>query len=198
MPVSSALVDGLAEQMICGSVSDEEVPTALARVCERAASVPPTRDGLDGCARNVDTADLETTLTFAIVATAAGDRRCVIGWVGDSPAMELREGRWRRLGSCRKGNGGIESSLTEGVFSSPAPTVRRGVLNEGTVLVLCTDGVGNFISDGASTFALGERLAEAWRKPVDVLTFANQVSFDLPTADDDRTAVVVWALDEPV
>ena len=60
------------------------------------------------------------------------------------------------------------------------------------VLVAMSDGVGNFLSANGRQTLLGDYLAEQWSTPVNMSTFINDVSFDLKSADDDRTVIAVW------
>ena len=62
------------------------------------------------------------------------------------------------------------------------------------VLVLMSDGVGDPL--GAGTGEVGQTLAESWRKPPYILTFAAQVEFARRSFDDDRTVIAVWPVPE--
>jgi hypothetical protein len=63
-------------------------------------------------------------------------------------------------------------------------------------IVITSDGVGNFLMQGGNKLALGDFLQTQWRRPLGVLSFLSHLSFDLRSADDDRTAVVVWSATE--
>jgi hypothetical protein len=65
-------------------------------------------------------------------------------------------------------------------------------MQEDDVLVAMSDGVGNFIRVGGNQTILGNYLADQWSRPVNTATFINDVSFDLKSADDDRTVVAIW------
>jgi hypothetical protein len=66
------------------------------------------------------------------------------------------------------------------------------VLKPGECILMTSDGVGNFILRNGMTLALGNYLSTRWNNPIGILSFLNQLNFDLPTADDDRTAVAFW------
>ncbi len=192
------LAAGLGERLIQDDRADEDAQSTLGRVIAAASAWSTTDLGAPPDEPTESTpADLETTLTFAVVAADAEAPRCAIGWIGDSPAFELRKERWQRLEKQHDAAGGLQTAATKGVFSSPQLSIRRGDLDDGAALLLCSDGIGNFIDDGEDLLAVGEQLAIAWSTPVDILTFANQASFDLPTADDDRTAVMIWPAVSP-
>lgn len=135
--------------------------------------------------------DLECTATLAVVpASVAGEVRALVASVGDSPAFVLLEGEWRGVRVDDLAD--LEDSATVGVYSG-TPFVVTGVeLSAGDGLLLATDGVGNFVQCGTTTYALGRHLAQQWARPVPVLSFLRDVSFDMASADDDRTALMVW------
>jgi serine/threonine protein phosphatase PrpC len=68
----------------------------------------------------------------------ADARRAVVGWVGDSAAFALNQGRWVRLTPHRSG-----SALTDwiGDGTVAAPHLRSFPLSGPAVLALATDGV---------------------------------------------------------
>jgi serine/threonine protein phosphatase PrpC len=138
--------------------------------------------------------DLESTITFAIVplkSSEDGYRDALIGRIGDSPALLLRDRHWSLL-SGEGSEGVVVETATAGFFGTVPFEVFRVPLGAGDGLLLASDGIGNFITDGTSVFTLGEYLAGAWSSPVTVLSFLRDVSFDIASADDDRTAVMCW------
>ena len=191
--VAGELASGLGERLLVDERADGDVTPALARVIATASSWSATDLGAPAdCPDEVTAADLETTLTFAVV-------EC-----GDGAAVRRRLDR--RQPGLRAPRRSVEATRTPARrrrgprdLRDPGPVLLASIrrsgaarIDAGAALLLCTDGIGNFLDDGDHALALGERLADAWRTPVDILTFANQASFDLPTADDDRTAVMIW------
>jgi len=61
-----------------------------------------------------------------------------------------------------------------------------------------SDGVGNFIQNKSVPLRLGQHLAEVWKTPRDIPTLVRDVSFDLRSADDDRTVILCWTDREPI
>lgn len=141
----------------------------------------------------VSLADIETTLTFAVVPADPGTnkkRTVLIGSVGDSPIFKLSENRWECLTD--SDNEDIVDSATRGVHSADRLTASMVPIADTDVLFLTTDGIGNFISEGADMLAVGTYLADRWRNPVPLHQFINDMTFDLSSVDDDRTAIVCW------
>jgi len=141
----------------------------------------------------VSSADIETTLTFAVVPAGPDtdkSRTALIGSVGDSPVYRLSGNKWECLTD--SDNGDIVDSATRGVHSADRLTTSLVIIADSDVLFLTTDGIGNFISQGDDMLAVGTYLADRWRKPVALHEFINDMSFDLSSADDDRTAIVCW------
>lgn len=147
--------------------------------------------------------DFETTMTFAAVEASlpvGAARRSTFGWVGDSPAFVLRSGDWCPIDPAATDDGptAIMSTRTNGFFSSPSlDRVLDVQLMPDEVVLLSSDGIGSFLSDGARTLRVGSVLADALARPVDVLRAVNLLSFDMRSADDDRTAVIIWQLADP-
>jgi hypothetical protein len=143
----------------------------------------------------VDIGEMQCTMTFAITPAqpqSDGDQFHVIfGFVGDSPAFHFRDGDWLPIEPA-KDNEGLFSSAANGLLGATEMLVAAVDVSVGENLLITSDGVGNFIKfDGKST-ALGEALAQRWAKPVGMLDFVRDVAFETVSADDDRTAVVIW------
>lgn len=154
--------------------------------------------GLDSGERD-QLAPFETTLTFAMVPTtveANGARSALIGHIGDSPALLLNDGTWSDLFATGADDAtGVTSTRTAGVLTHPRlEGFRSFTLGPEDVLMLCSDGIGSFMTDGERDLQLGQVLSERFSAPVDVLEGVNLLSFDMRSADDDRTALVVWQL----
>ena len=141
--------------------------------------------------------EFETTLTFVAVARSRhGDapRRALIGWTGDSPALVLRDGIWTDQGGALAEEAtGPTSTRTAGFLTHQGleGSVQLD-LEPDDVIMLCSDGVGAFVTDGTTNRKFGSILASTMAGPVDVLHFVNLMNFDMRSADDDRTALVVW------
>jgi serine/threonine protein phosphatase PrpC len=192
---ATRLARRLDGQRISAAVISELAAAELSRVVEDVAKWGEDDFGAPSLSMTeVTPNELETTLTFAVlpaVPEADGTRRAVVGFVGDSPAFVLRSSNWTKLRPTHDDDD-VMSPGTQAVFSNPVPTVVEHVLVDGDAILLTTDGVGNYVTLGESTLALGHRLARQWVRPLDMLSFLRDVDFDLPGADDDRTAVMCW------
>ncbi len=139
----------------------------------------------------------ETTLTFVAVPTSrSGDepRRALFGWTGDSPALILRDGVWTDpTGALTEDGVGPSSTQTAGFLTSARlEGVVSVELEADDVILLCSDGVSAFVTDGTRNRQYGVTLASVIARPVDVLHLVNLFAFDMRSADDDRTALIVW------
>jgi hypothetical protein len=127
-----------------------------------------------------------TTLTVAAVELGWAGRghRYRAVRVGDSPALLLANGEFTPLFTGRE-------SVAD-CLPSPRgqPEAVRGMLRPGQALVLTSAGIGAPVRDTP----VGAYLAEAWVEPPGPVTYLQQLQFDLRSFDDDRTAVVVWAV----
>ena len=143
--------------------------------------------------------DRSTTLTVATVESAgeAGpERRYRVARVGDSPGFLLTDGAFLPLfGSGDRARAGAVWDAATDCLPSPSGPAERaeGVLRTGQALVLTSDGIGVPLQDTPA----GPYLARAWAEPPGPVAFLHQLQFDLRSYDDDRTAAVVWAWDEP-
>lgn len=144
--------------------------------------------------RGVRMRDLETTLTVALVPAATNaTSEAIIAWIGDSPAFLGRATKWLPL--TRTGaTEAVASSATRGTLTADPEVleVRRVPLQPGERLLLCSDGIGAFIGDEAANLALGEHLGRTLASPCDLTELVRQTTFDLRSADDDRTLAVIW------
>ncbi|CAB4887877.1 unannotated protein [freshwater metagenome] len=151
---------------------------------------PPVRHG------EIALNDIQSTLTFAIVpsligAASAGRRRVTLGIVGDSPAFCLSGAAWTPIEPA-KDNGGVWSSATAGLLGATSMVVTGVDLGPGEALLVSSDGIGNFLTFNGLPTALGVDLAHRWSRPVGMLEFVRDVAFEMQSADDDRTALMVW------
>ncbi|WP_165444610.1 protein phosphatase 2C domain-containing protein [[Pseudopropionibacterium] massiliense] len=89
------------------------------------------------------------------------------------------------------------SSTVDNSVSDPLPIggehpdVESWELRPGQVIILCTDGFGDVIGEGARP--VGRYLFDAWQQPLDTTQLLYTSSFVNTNADDDRTAAIVWA-----
>jgi serine/threonine protein phosphatase PrpC len=140
--------------------------------------------------------DIQCTMTFAIVpafAQEASDRTryATMGFIGDSPAFLLDNEEWNRVDENKDGSG-IWSSATEGAINSEKMLFQEVPMRPGSALLLTSDGVGNYMRFEEKPTSLGHDLATRWAQPVGMLEFIRDVSFETQSADDDRTAAVIW------
>ncbi|MGH3880259.1 MAG: hypothetical protein ACRDSK_24825, partial [Actinophytocola sp.] len=143
--------------------------------------------------------DRSTTLTVATIESAGGagrQRRYRVARVGDSPGFLLTDGAFLPLfGSDGRARAGAVWDAATDCLPSPSGPAERaeGELAAGQALVLTSDGIGVPLQDTPA----GPYLARAWAEPPGPVAFLHQLQFDLRSYDDDRTAAVVWAWDEP-
>jgi serine/threonine protein phosphatase PrpC len=143
--------------------------------------------------------DFETTLSFVVIPAQGekGTRSIIFGQIGDSPILLLSGGQWHHVRSTEEilsteDDGAILDSVTDGLHGAHSLLVESRSVSDSDVLLVATDGVGNFILSGEETLAAGHHFAEEWRRPSSPSTFINGLHFNSRTADDDRTAVVCW------
>ena len=120
----------------------------------------------------------------------------LLGFVGDSPAFKLTAGAWEAIEPA-KDHDGLWSSSTQGVLGATEMLIAEVTVGPDDALLLSSDGVGNFLIFNGAPTAVGIDLASRWRRPLGMHDFIRDVSFDLQTADDDRTAAMIWFCDRP-
>jgi len=143
----------------------------------------------------IDPVSLGCTVTVLIVCAEPdenGTHHIVAGNVGDSPIFSLSEGQWRKVSPLDIDNDEILDTKTHAFPRHTECALIDDVLKQGECVLVTSDGVGNFILRNGKTLALGNFLSTRWNKPLGIMSFLNQLNFDLPTADDDRTAVAFW------
>ena len=142
---------------------------------------------------SVATSDLQTTLSFAIVAAGGPEKfDLMTGTIGDSPVILIRNGIWEWTQSDASGSG-LHSTASDGLITTDVLDLNVTSLSAGDGLLICTDGVGNYLRFNGAETPLGRDLRERWTTPPDRLQFIRDLSFEIQSADDDRTAVVIWA-----
>lgn len=138
--------------------------------------------------------DVLVTLTVAIVEASvseSGTRHAVVGFIGDSPCFVLGPDGWEKKTAVDPSEEIVENRTRAFPIDKVCSTSEFDVGMD-QVVCLFSDGVGNFIGHGDQKLAVGEYLRSQWQKPVNLLTFLNHLSFNLNSADDDRTAIAIW------
>jgi hypothetical protein len=139
--------------------------------------------------------DFNTTVTFLIAPSGPGEinSKAIVGCIGDSPIFVLHgaEGVWEQIGVIDSADE-LVNPATAAFPGSIAIAIDELELLKGDVLVAMSDGVGNFINVRGNQTLLGTYLAKQWSTPVNMATFVNDVSFDMKSADDDRTVIAIW------
>ena len=145
---------------------------------------------------NVTERNLQSTMTFALVrvANAGETSKALIGFIGDSPAISITDGVIHNLLEESEGSG-VFTTATEGAIGATSLSLISHEIAPGSPLMLATDGVANFLTYNGEPTRLGSYIAEHWSQPMTQLAFIRDMDFDFPSADDDRTAVVIWARD---
>lgn len=157
-------------------------------------SIVEARDQLiqERVSDTVPIADFATTLTVAVLpAKSFEDGPAVVGYIGDSPAFIREPDHWLQI-ALHTVEADVQSSATDAFplvvecrFVSPA-------LRRGDVILVTSDGVGNYLSRGNRDLQLGEYIAKRWATPRDEVELLADLGFDLRSADDDRTIVALW------
>lgn len=176
--------------------TSENGPASLEPEAARSAvtdAVAMTRSRAES--RAIPLSEVQTTLTFAIIP-AAETVSCqgMLGQVGDSPAFVWASHGWSTVGEATDHDEPILSTRTNDALSADLShmPVTSFDLDAGGRLLLCTDGIGNFIRSSASMLDLGAHLGAVLQRPVPLTELVRQADFDLRSADDDRTMVIVW------
>ena len=146
-------------------------------------------------ASEVEPIALGCTVTLAVVSADPSDdglHAIVVGNVGDSPVFNLSKGVWRKVSPPEGDSVDILETKTHAFPRDTECALIDDVIAPGECVLMTSDGVGNFILENGNMLALGGYLSTRWNAPTGILTFLNQLNFDLPSADDDRTAVAFW------
>lgn len=146
--------------------------------------------------RGIGQQDVGAVLLVAVVPTeapAAGAPRTVwMSWVGDVSAWQLYPDLWDPIAGDSKERGGdVQSGEIDAALPWAPQAVQHGVLElpAGGALAFVSDGVGDaFHLNGQ----VNRHFARAWAHKPALTSFINDMSFDAPSCQDDRTAVVVW------
>lgn len=138
--------------------------------------------------------ELQTTLSLVGLRAAPGPEGGHDGFfarVGDSPVFRVSGDMFEPVTQVAD-TSGTWSTATEGVLGATELDVQPLHIGPDEALMVATDGVGNFVQHDQSLTALGRYLHDRWSSPLDSVSFLRDLSFDLTSADDDRTAVLVW------
>ncbi|WP_412541786.1 protein phosphatase 2C domain-containing protein [Longispora sp. K20-0274] len=199
-----AVADGVGSAPKSDLGASTAVAEALRFLSDALLEVPDVPEAVTGCfasaaeevrSRDADPAQLSTTMTVAILdlnPTIEG-YAFHVAQLGDSPAYTLSGGVFRELFA---GSGSeVHNAAVRSLPAHDHPDlVVSGRIAAGEALVLATDGLGNPLG-----FAeVAEYLADAWRTPPGPIEFLYQLQFRRKTFDDDRSAVVLWAMEPAV
>jgi serine/threonine protein phosphatase PrpC len=111
--------------------------------------------------------------------------------VGDSPAFLLNEGTYRRILNQHELSDGLLGGAVEALPRSTRPAYADTcTLEQGSVLLLCTDGFALPLAGG--TGEVGRVFARELASPPEIADFARLLDFSRATYDDDRTLVAIW------
>ncbi len=155
-------------------------------------------DHLFDLAWNNDLGDADifaTTLSAIAMDVRSGPPYQTWIWTcGDSPIYLLAGSEWTPVAAIKEDNTPIVEAWLPG---RPQGGIQQTVtLEDGTALVLCTDGIGELVETGTTSVAA--YLAESWGGgPPDSWEFARQAAVEVSGYVDDRTALCIWCKDTP-
>jgi serine/threonine protein phosphatase PrpC len=120
-----------------------------------------------------------------------GPARVRLAAVGDSPAFVLTDGTYRRILDQHELSDGLLGGGVEALPRSTRPAhADTCTLEQGSVLLLCTDGFALPLAGG--TGEVGRAFARELATPPEIADFARLLDFSRATYDDDRTLVAIW------
>jgi len=143
-----------------------------------------------------DPAELSATLTVAIIPVSSstdGNRRALVGFVGDSPCYTLKDETWQLVTPATKSGETLNNATAALPFigeESGDATWLDVPIADGSTFFLMTDGFGTSLSSGRSS--VGDFLGVEWSHPRTVVDFLRTAEFDRAGEDDDRTVVAIW------
>jgi serine/threonine protein phosphatase PrpC len=172
---------------------DHDKQAELPAICERIAHGVARGMSNYAADRNLDSKALSTTLVAAIIELTPANqpRPCIILRVGDSTAYLLRDGAFQSCLADAHHDEAIVSSATDAL-----PTQIRAVdstmveIFNDDVLLVCTDGLDNPMRSQD----IQQSLVSWWSRGriPSMLEFCWQLSIQVKSHGDDRTAVCVW------
>ncbi|WP_128379316.1 protein phosphatase 2C domain-containing protein [Streptomyces cavernae] len=146
--------------------------------------------------RGVRPHDVGVVLIVAVVPTRSdapdGSRQVWIAHVGDVSAWRLRHGAWEPfVGGGKAQHGGLESGEIDAALPWAPGAVEAGrhTVPAHSTLAFVTDGMGDAFHGNRP---LNRHFARHWSGKPPITSFLNDMHFDAPSCQDDRTAVVVW------
>ena len=153
------------------------------------------RKGFD--AENLTPAQLlrrwASTLEFIVVGTKSNGRRpyASVSIAGDGAVYVIRADKgWRVVKSGKKQTGVIASNAVAALPADQGPPeLAYGFLEDGDMLFITTDGLGDAIGDGYS--ALGGFLQNELPGCEDLISFIRIMDVSIYQADDDRTGILI-------
>lgn len=140
---------------------------------------------------------MSTTCDLLVVPTSRKDGSLRVWRVrisGDGSFYVLDPARgWGLLDAGKdSASSTVDNSVADPLpLGGDSPDVESWELAPGQAIVLCTDGFGDVIAEGARP--VGRYLFDAWQHPLDTTQLLFTSSFVNTNADDDRTAAIVWA-----
>jgi hypothetical protein len=169
-----------------------EVREAIRR---RSSSSFPAEAG-DATTEELDRAIARQVMSTTLEVVVLGTSRRPVEFVraclaGDGSAYLLDDaGRWEVLAAGKEAADGVVDNAVRALPRDPGPARLLSGTLDGRALMVCTDGVGDPLGDGANE--LGEFLGGAWARPAHAVEFLRGLDFVMAGAIDDRTALVVW------
>jgi serine/threonine protein phosphatase PrpC len=185
--VTARLAEAVAHSELTDEMTEESTRTAVSRaVADVHAQAQKSEIAIS---------DLQTTLTFAVIPASNDiDCRAIIGQVGDSPAFVGGVEAFHPVIVDHQPEDLLFSTATRDALTADPSTLMIAFqrLAPGDRLLLCTDGIGNYLWSSAGLLDLGRHLSSTIKQPTPPLELVRQLSFDLRSADDDRTMIAVW------
>jgi serine/threonine protein phosphatase PrpC len=150
-------------------------------------------DALDAALQAANrAAEACTGATTLVVVVAEADGGYAAARVGDSSALVRSGCGWSELFAAPddRGDGLVMTATAALPAEDPPVQAADGVLGDGDVLILVTDGIAGPIADGPTTVA--PVFAEALAEPPTPLALAALVDFSRQGCHDDRTLLGLW------
>lgn len=190
--LSSGLPDDLDWSAVTAKCRDAVRALGVRRASQQAAADQPFVEPSDRQIAGI----MATTCDLLITPTqrTAGSLRITrVRVSGDGSFYILDPAKgWGVVGRGKDtGSSTVDNSVLPLPLDTGAPIVTSWELHPGQAAVLCTDGFGDVIGEGARP--VGRYLSEAWRRPLDTSALLHSASLVNTNADDDRTAAIVWA-----
>jgi serine/threonine protein phosphatase PrpC len=135
--------------------------------------------------------DLGTTLTVVVLRPdSSGVASISAAAIGDSPVLRLANGKYELLVGSRATDEAFSTSAVVALPYLPAPETVERTFEQHEVLLICTDGFSEPLSEGNSD--VGRFFARELVVPPPLASWGYLVDFEKATYDDDRTLVAIW------